>query len=108
MLGHRVNSEGLRGRANAPRRRRTQEGLYRVRSPFLSTFPSAKTERNRQYLLVFAVAVSLALGFAATPVRHAKDRGVPANSLFIRTQRRTAATFVKRSLRNPSGVANRG
>lgn len=46
MLGHRVNSEGLRGRANAPRRRRTQEVLYRVCSRFLSTFPSTKKRKK--------------------------------------------------------------
>jgi hypothetical protein len=51
MLGHRVNSEGLRGRANAPRRRRTQEDLYRVRPRFLSTFPSA---RRRKKAPIFA------------------------------------------------------
>ena|SRR5215469_1558966 len=46
MLGHRVNSEGLRGRANAPWRRRTQEDLYRVQLRFLSTIPSRKTPKK--------------------------------------------------------------
>src|SRR5215472_12848801 len=46
MLGHRVNSEGLRGRANAPWRRRTQEDLYRVQPRFLSTIPSRKTPKK--------------------------------------------------------------
>src|SRR6201987_4035891 len=108
MLVHRVNSEGLRGRANAPRGRRTQEDLYRVQPRFLSTFPSAK---NRKKAAIFA-------GFrhcffpGPPPVRNAgapceRPRS-PANSLFICPQRRTAATFVKRSLRNPSGCRELG
>ena len=46
MLGHRVDSEGLRGRAIAPRRRRTQEDLYRVRLRFLSTVAATKTRKK--------------------------------------------------------------
>jgi hypothetical protein len=74
-LGHRVNSEGLRGRANAPRRRRTQEDLYRVRQRFLSTFPSAMQQKKAAILAgfchlrsaIFTTAARLAQGF--TPRR---------------------------------------
>ena len=67
MLGHRVNSEGLRGRANAPRRRRTQEDLYRVRPRFLSTFPSTK---KRKKAAIFA-------GFCHPPFGHCGGAPLP-------------------------------
>src|SRR5690349_5569462 len=70
MLGHRVNSEGLRGRANAPRRRRAQEDLYRVRQRFLSTFPSALHKRKRQFLPVSAIC-----GLAFSPPPRALPKG---------------------------------
>jgi hypothetical protein len=70
MLGHRVNSEGLRGRANAPKRRRAQEDLYRVRLPFLSTFPTPRSERSRQFLPVFATCpVAIAATGGSLPER---------------------------------------
>ena|SRR5690242_17725472 len=154
MLGHRVNSEGLRGRANAPRRRRAQEDLYRVRQRFLSTFPSALHKRKRQFLPVSAIC---GLAFSPPPraLPKGSHKGFPARLLKALDYRRirhlsarrsrvrryfggtwpccstvlgrawpslpypavpgrtsllgrTWATFLGRSLHNPSGVANMG
>src|SRR5215469_8727605 len=104
MLGHRVNSEGLRGRANAPRRRRTQENLYRVSPRLLSTFPSVM---KRKKAATFACFHHLSVGSAGA-LPFARNTIAFANSPFIPYRRRTAATFLRRSLGNPSRVANGG
>src|SRR5215469_12434244 len=77
MLGHRVNSEGLRGRANAPWRRRTQEDLYRVHLPFLSTIASRKTPKKAA---IFAGFCHLPAGLSGGSARLAQDVGSAANS----------------------------
>src|SRR5215469_14746984 len=126
MLGHRVNSEGLRGRANAPWRRRTQEDLYRVHLPFLSTIPSRKTPKKAA---IFAGFCHLPAGLSGGRARLAQDVGPAANSPlrrgilrgivshtraarrpwpYLAVLGRTWATFLGRSLHNLSGVANRG
>ena len=46
MLGHRVNSEGLRRRAIAPRRRRAEERIYRRWPPFLSTISDRREAKK--------------------------------------------------------------
>jgi hypothetical protein len=72
MLGHRVNSEGLRGRANAPRRRRTQEDLYRVWLRLLSTFPRTNTRKKPAKIAGFCKC--------RCDAPNAQGRGLPTNS----------------------------
>jgi hypothetical protein len=133
MLGHRVNSEGLRGRANAPRRRRTQEDLYRVRPRFLSTFPSTKIRKKAAIIAGFCQLPSGIAGhrravrnpcarrqtigeFGTYPQSTPHCRAVLGDQAVLRavlgdsgrTLGRTWATFLGRSLCNRRDVAKRG
>jgi len=55
MLGHRVNSEGLRGRANAPSGGAPKRTYIGFGDGFCQPFRAQCSKRNRQLLPVFAI-----------------------------------------------------
>jgi len=115
MLGHRVNSEGLRGRAIAPRRAARREGVYSLAWTALSTAAPPKSP-------LWIVGRTLAWKRARRNRRILAGNCGAANSRQATTPfrppapgpGRTAATFLKRSLHlevsstSPSHVAKWG
>jgi hypothetical protein len=102
MLGHRVNSEGLRRHAtalsgNAPKRRYIVFGL-RFCQP-------SDTRRITEKAAIFAGFAERRRSAVRGRCRGALRTGFMIRIRHLRMLRRTAATFLRRSLHNPVGTS---
>jgi hypothetical protein len=102
MFGHRVNSEGLRGRAIAPGGSAPKKGYIGFGRRFCQPFRGVKQAQKTWFCVVLRLCVYVG---NATPA-FCDARRYPTSTL-IRGLRRTAATFLRRSLVN-SLLSRRG